>query len=88
MKTFSKEIREAMKNAYSGHCARCYKMATGFHHRLANTKYNQNRYPIFLQSVFNAVPLCEDCHINHKHDFDIPERLVVIYEKYLRGEIK
>ena len=88
MKTFSKEVREAMLNAYSGYCANCHRQATGFHHRIANTKYNQKRFPLLLQSVYNAVPLCEICHREYHHKYDIPERVAEVYERYLKGEIK
>lgn len=37
-----------------------------FHHRLPNTKYNQKKFPKFLQSKANCAGLCRECHISGK----------------------
>lgn len=36
------------------------------HHRLPNTKYNQKKFPKFLQSRANCAGLCRKCHESGK----------------------
>ena len=81
--TFSREVRQAMLDAYSGYCANCHFPATDFHHRIHNTKGNRKKFPLFIQSPMNCVPLCRKCHDQYHWKFDISERVAEVYEKWL-----
>ena len=89
MKTFSKEVREAMYRSSGGRCQMplCTKQVTEFHHLLSNTKVNQKLYPMFLQSPFNCLPICNDCHMT-KPKQRISENLVIVFEQYLNVILK
>ena len=82
-KTFSREVKMAIAEAYSGYCANCHLPATDFHHRIHNTKGNRKKFPLFIQSPMNCVPLCRKCHDQYHWKFDIPERVAEVYEKWL-----
>ena len=84
MKTFSRETREAMLEAYNGYSVLSFDKAIEFHHRVPNTKPNQRRFPNFLQSVFNCAPLSRRDHIERKHELDIPIKVADAYEETLR----
>lgn len=82
--TFTKEVREAIRDSQYGYCANCLKPIDSFHHKLHNTKSNQQKFSLFLHSIFNCVGLCELCHRNKSHLFEISERLAKIYEEFLK----
>lgn len=92
MKTFSQEIRESLYIISNGYCQipDCTNKATEFHHRLSNTISNQKKFPLFLQSPFNAFLICNHCHKNYScfKWLKISEKQAEVYEKYLRGELK
>lgn len=92
MKTFSQEIRESLYTIFNGYCQipDCNNKATELHHRLPNTINNQKKFPLFLQSPFNAFLICKHCHENYSlfKWLKISEKQAEIYEKYLRGELK
>ncbi len=86
MKTFSIEVREAIVNAQAGICDLCAERIHSIHHKLSNTKVNQKRYPLFVQSIFNGVGLCGGCHTNHHARYNIPYPMVDAFERYLENE--
>lgn len=90
--TFSTEIREAIYGFTHGYCQipNCTNEATELHHRLPNTISNQKKFPLFLQSPFNAFLICKHHHENYSlfKWLKITEKQAEIYEKYLNGEIK
>ena len=82
-KTFNDKTRLAVLSSSHGFCQcsrDCTEKAVEFHHRFSNTKVNQKKYPLFLQSPMNCLPISRDCHINARH---LPESLVQVYEEYL-----
>ena len=88
MDRFSEEVREiAMTYLSGGFCMcspSCNRRATEFHHKLANTKGNREKFPLFLQSIFNCCPINHDCHMS-KGLPRILEREAVAYERYLKS---
>lgn len=87
MKTFRKEIRASVKSAYAGRCATdgCLHLSTEAHHIVPNTKINNERWPIYIQSPMNMIPLCYECH----HNKPLPKKpnhmLLDIYENFLQS---
>ena len=84
--TFSKQLREEIFEAQNGRCLFCEKPITDFHHRLPNSEANRKLFPLFIQSVWNIVGLCRECHINEKHQFKVAFKLAAVYEHALRKE--
>lgn len=80
---FSVEVINAITKAQNHYCANCLNKIHSFHHKLSNTKANQKKYPLFLQSPFNCVGLCEKCHRDFSHLFKITEKLAEYYESWL-----
>ena len=78
------EVREAIFKAQNGFCANCLNKILSFHHKLSNTKINQKKYPLFLQSPFNCVGLCDKCHRDFAYKYRISENLAEVYENYLQ----
>ena len=64
---FSEFVREAILNAQHGICDGCDRPATEVHHKMSNTVTNRKLFPHFLQSFFNGVGLCHDCHEQKSH---------------------
>mgnify|MGYP003736088307 CR=1 FL=1 len=89
METFSLGIREAIYKYSHGYCQipGCINKATEMHHILPNTKGNQKKFPLFLQSPFNALFLCKKCHENYSTFpwLKITEKQAEVYESYLKG---
>lgn len=87
--TFKAGVREAEAQAHSGYCRvkNCVEKIHSFHHRLANTKPNQKRFPLFLQSQFNCAGVCEPHHVNNASvpGLNVSEREAVAYELYLQN---
>src|SRR3990172_6959772 len=84
---FSDEVRELALEMSSGYCQcsdDCSHMANEFHHKLSNTKVNQKKFPLFLQSIFNACPISRDCHAT-KPLPRVSERVALCYERYLNS---
>lgn len=88
MKTFSNEIRESILKAFNYYCCvvGCYNKAEEIHHALHNTEVNNKKFPMFLQSIFNARPVCRNCHQHFgKHpELNISEGLAEAYESVLQ----
>lgn len=89
MKTFSEHVRSLAIFMTNGFCGveGCHKKATEFHHKLANTKVNNRLFPLFIHSLFNCLPICNDCHMS-KPKVKIYEKDAIAYEEYLRDYIK
>ena len=83
--TFSDDVKKAILNAYHDKCAHkdCGEEATSVHHRKEKAKYNVKRYPLFIHSIFNAVPLC-NFHHEHRAEWNISDDLAEAYEAWLR----
>jgi hypothetical protein len=89
MQTFSQEIREQLYKGCRGYCQipGCTMNGTEFHHRIPNTKGNQKKFPLFLQSPFNAFLICKAHHENYSTFpwLKITEKQAEVYESYLKG---
>lgn len=81
---FSEEVRKRAYIITNGFCEYegCVNKATEFHHKLANTSLNRKLYPKFIDSIFNCMPICSDCHMT-KPKVKISERRASIYESSL-----
>ena len=86
-KGFGEEVRTEIGKAQNGKCKRCRKDIVDFHHMLHNTKVNRKLFPLLIDSVFNCVGLCRDCHDNHKHKYRISLGLAAVYE-YALNKLK
>ena len=87
MSRFNDYTRELAFELSHGFCmcsVECVKKATEIHHKMPNTKVNNNLYPLFLQSIFNACPIARDCHLT-KPLPSVTEKEVRVYEKWLEG---
>jgi len=58
----------------------CVERATDVHHKLPNTKVNKDKYPLFIDSIFNLLPANNGCHLTKPmpkikpHEADIYEQ--------------
>jgi len=80
METFSHETKEEILKKFKHICPfhsfeeKCKKReGLSIHHIIHNTTANRKIYGPFLQSITNAVLLCENCHkpsylLNHLRD--------------------
>ena len=80
---FSFEVREAVDYAQAGWCKHCDKGIDDFHHRIHNTKANRKLFPLLIQSVFNCVGLCRECHTSESWRYSISLNEAVMYEQAL-----
>jgi len=82
----NKEMRLRLFMAYGTQCAcskECTKQATDIHHIKHNTSVNRSKYPLFLESPFNKIPLNNECHLNKPLPKQPSDFLCNIYEEYL-----
>ena len=80
------ETRELAFSLSYGYCMcskDCMEKATDIHHKLPNTKVNKKLYPLFINSIFNLLPVYNGCHLT-KPMPKIKEHEAEIYEKWLR----
>lgn len=82
-KSFSDLMRRTVGEAQNWTCFRCLKPIASYHHRLENTEVNHKKFPIFLNSPFNCVGLCQECHDQKSHLFAISLRMAEVYETWL-----
>lgn len=80
---FSDEIKQAIYEAQCGKCHNCSNPIHSIHHKLHDTKVNFKLFPFFLNSVFNAVGLCEKCHRDNPNYMKISDELAEVYEYFL-----
>lgn len=85
MADLNPELKVEIAEAWNGYCAhlKCLNKTHSIHHRLPNTKYNHKKYPLFLQSPFNAIPLCIEHHTNNAHEYTITPKQADLYEQWL-----
>lgn len=88
METFSQETRREVAEAFNGYCCvkDCLSMAVDHHHKLPNSKYCQEKFPLFLQSVLNDAPVCRYHHDNSSQhgELNIRDEVAEVYENYLK----
>jgi len=86
MRTFAQEDRENAYNAKHGYCwiNGCTKKAEEAHHLLENTKLNNEKYSLFIQSIFNLFPICHDHYDSEEiYKVRIVEGQARMYEDWL-----
>ena len=90
MTFFTQWTREAVCKAQNGYCKvdGCTNRINpdnpaNFHHRLPNRGYNQRKYPLYIQSIFNIAGICQSCHANKSHLFKVSEAEAEVYEMWL-----
>jgi len=83
VKGFPEEVRREVGEAQHWVCKRCNKRLADFHHKLPNTSPNRKRFPLFLNSPFNCVGLCDECHEQYPHLYRISEIMAEVYEDWL-----
>ena len=78
-------LKENIFDAYNWYCAipGCYDRADDLHHVMPQSKVNVKKYPLFIHSPFNLLPVCHGCHMNKPLPSVPGERLVQLYEAYL-----
>ena len=81
---FSRETKESVDRAQHGYCRLCDRRIADFHHRVHNTATNRKLFPVFIQSIFNCVGLCRQCHTHKTHLVSILLDEAVEYEQALR----
>ena len=91
MKTFDKQLKEDMFEAVGYRCCvRPTLEATQAHHIVPNTKINQRRWPLYLQSPMNLMPINHDIHMSAPLPTPPSDRVLDIYERWLsklKGEV-
>ena len=85
---FSPDTVRLLKASTNGYCAipGCIAEADDLHHRLPNTKLNNKRFPLFIQSIFNAIQLCRKHHEHYGEMkwLTITDRQAECYEVWLQ----
>ena len=82
------ELREMVFSLSHGYCMcspDCTEKATDIHHLLPNTKVNKRLYPLFIESIFNKLPINNGCHLN-KPIPTIKPHQAQIYEIWLNAQ--
>jgi len=82
---FPRGIKEAVLEAIGGKYRNkdCLEKAVEFHHVISNSKVNQKKFPLYLQSPFNCYSICYDCHHNKPLPKKPTELMIQVYEDYL-----
>lgn len=90
-KNFDSDMIQELLDANHWFCGMpdCTKKADDIHHIVPNTKANNVRFPLFVQSPFNALPICRHCHANAKKP-KVTDSVATMYENWLqrRGDEK
>lgn len=82
----NKDMKFLLTTAHGNYCKcseDCMKIATDIHHILPNTKTNRKKYPLFLESPFNKLPINNGCHLTKALPKKPNDLLCSIYEMYL-----
>lgn len=78
----TKRIYES-QNGYCG-IEGCYNKIDDFHHIKSNSKENNIKWPLFIQSPQNLIGLCRKHHNSEViYQFKISDKLADVYEDYL-----
>ncbi len=80
---FSNDVKQQIYEAQNGYCKGCLNKIHSIHHKLRDTKYNRDKYPLFLNSPMNGVGLCYECHKNKSHMYRVSDKEAQIYEEWL-----
>jgi len=72
--------------AQNGYCIidGCYNKIDDLHHVVPNTRSNNEKWPLFLQSPFNLPGICRKHHDSEViYQFHITDKQAEMYEDYL-----
>ena len=85
--TFLEEVREAVIQMQNNFCRvkGCVNPIHSVHHKLSNSAPNRVRFKLFIQSILNAIGLCEHHHTKHSHLYRITLQEAEAYECFLEG---
>jgi hypothetical protein len=79
----TREIVAGMFNGFCGCTPDCTERASEIHHIVPNTKSNVKKFPLFINSPFNLIPVSRECH-DTKNIRTITLKQAQIYESYLQ----
>ena len=70
---------------YFCHCSKeCVEMATDLHHLKPQTKVNCRKWPLYINSPMNLLPVNNGCHLNKPLPKPPSDAVCQIYEDYLQ----
>ena len=86
----TKKTYNAVMDLYAHMCAECNTSnGVELHHKLPREKWAAKKFPLFIDSPMNLVPLCNGfenaCHENCKNKYKIREREAEVIESYLES---
>ena len=81
---FSTETRNSIARGQQGYCYLCTNKIDDIHHKVHNTETNRKLFPTFINSIFNGVGLCRQCHQDRFSECDITLDMAVEYEQALQ----
>ena len=86
----SESVYTAVMEKYNCCCAHCgMNQNVQWHHMMANTKPNIRKYPLFIDSEHNGIPLCgtlaNGCHDRYPHLYKRTDAEAEEYELILGG---
>jgi len=84
----SKETYETVMSKYGYCCAMCgSNQNIELHHKMSKSKNNIKKYPNFIHSEYNLIPLCgslsNNCHLRYKHILKIRDLEAQEFEEEL-----
>lgn len=84
---FSEKTKQQIVTAQNNYCAmiNCTNKIHSIHHKLHDNKANEKKFPLFLNSPFNAIGLCFSCHKSNQHLFRVTTQMAQVYEDYLQA---
>ena len=88
MKGFSRGVKKEVGTAQRGFCMLCLNKIDDYHHKLSNTVVAHKLFPLFVNSPFNCVGLCRECHQQHPSQLRISIPTAAMYEHWLAERIK
>jgi len=84
MNNFDMELKEKMFEAVGYRCGlNVLKQADAAHHIKPNTKANRKRFPLFLQSPFNMLPVNNGEHLTKPLPKPPSDLVCDVYESWL-----
>ena len=85
MSKVTEETYRAVMSAYNYYCVmnECLEDADELHHRMPKSKPNKLKYPLFIHSPINLIPLCKHHHTHSKHLFNITDKQAQMYEDWI-----
>ena len=87
MKTFPID-KERIFKAYGYRCAVTGKEAHDLHHVKPNTKINRKRWPLYIDSPLNLIPINHDEHLNKPLPKAPSDLVCDLYEEWLENIVQ